>query len=70
MVPNIPAEQVSPYDKLAYRVDEAVRASGLGRTTIYGEIKAGRLKAMKVAGRRLILKADLEAYLRQYSEAA
>ena len=57
-------------DKIAYRVDEAVRASGLGRTTIYDEIKSGRLKAVKVAGRRLILKADLEAFLRSNSEAA
>ena len=57
-------------DKIAYRVDEAVRASGLGRTTIYDEIKSGRLKAVKVAGRRLIMKADLEAFLRSNAEAA
>ena len=52
------------FEKLAYRIDEAVRASGLGRTTIYDEIKAKRLRSVKVAGRRLILRDDLEAFLR------
>ena len=56
--------------KIAYRVDEAVAASGLGRTTLYDEIKAGRLRAVKVAGRRLIFKEDLETFLRSYAEAA
>ncbi len=56
--------QSNPYEyKLAYRVDEAVRVSGLGRTTIYAAIKEGQLKAIKVAGRRLILRRDLEAFL-------
>jgi excisionase family DNA binding protein len=50
--------------KIAYRITEATEVAGLGRTTIYDEIKAGRLKAIKVAGRRLILRDDLEAFLR------
>jgi excisionase family DNA binding protein len=50
--------------KVAYRVNEVVACCGLGRSTIYDEIKAGRLKAIKVAGRRLILRDDLEAFLR------
>lgn len=57
--------QAKTADKLAYRIDEAVRASGLGRTTIYDEIKAHRLKSVKVAGRRLILREDLEAFLKK-----
>jgi excisionase family DNA binding protein len=55
--------QTSPHNKIAYRIDEAVLASGLGRSTIYDEIKAGRLKSIKAAGRRLILRTDLESYL-------
>ena len=55
--------------KLAFRVDEAVAASGLGRTTLYDEIKAGRLRAVKVAGRRLIMREDLEAFLRSHMVA-
>ena len=53
MVPAIPVEQTSNFEKLAYRIEQAVAASGLGRTTLYEEIKAGRLKAVKIAGRRL-----------------
>jgi excisionase family DNA binding protein len=56
--------------KIAYQINEAVVASGLGRTTIYYEIKQGRLKAIKVAGRRLILREDLESFLRAASNAA
>ena len=57
-------------EKIAYRIDEAVHASGLGRTTIYDEIKSLRLKSVKVAGRRLILRDDLEAFLRASARAA
>ena len=57
-------------EKLAYRIDEAVHVSGLGRTTIYDEIKKQRLKAVKVAGRRLILREDLEAFLKGTNRAA
>jgi excisionase family DNA binding protein len=48
---------------LAYRIDAAVQATGLGRTTLYEEIKAGRLRATKVRGRTVILRSDLEQYL-------
>ena len=49
--------------KLAYRIDEAAQASGIGRTSLYELIGSGRLKAFKAAGRRLIMRADLEAFL-------
>jgi excisionase family DNA binding protein len=48
---------------LAYRIPVAARISGLGRSTIYREIDRGALPSVKVAGRRLILHADLQAYL-------
>jgi excisionase family DNA binding protein len=50
--------------KLAYRIDEATSVSGLGRTSIYEAIKTGALKSVYVSGRRLILRDDLEAFLR------
>ena len=56
--------------KLAYQIDEAARASGLGKTSLYKLISEGKLKAIKAAGRRLILRDDLEAYLRSCREAA
>lgn len=51
-------------EKLAYRIDEASRASGIGRTKIYEEMKGGRLRACKVGNRTLILREDLERFLR------
>jgi excisionase family DNA binding protein len=57
-------------EKIAYRIEEAVHVSGLGRTTIYDQIKNRRLRAIKVAGRRLILREDLEAFLKAAAQAA
>ena len=59
----------SPLLKLAYRIDEATSVSGLGRTSIYDAIKSGSLKSVYVAGRRLILRDDLEAFLRAGRDA-
>ncbi len=41
-------------EKLAYTVDEASYAIGIGRTKIYELMKTGKLATVKVAGRRLI----------------
>lgn len=49
--------------KIAYRIDEAVKASGLGRTFLYERIASGDLKSIKVGGRRLILHSDLVEFL-------
>lgn len=49
--------------KSAYGVNDAVKQLGIGRTTIYALIKAGRLRATKVGGRTLFLANDLAAFL-------
>lgn len=49
--------------KLAYSIQEAVQASSLGRTTIYSHIKAGRLKATRIAGRTVIPADSLHALI-------
>lgn len=36
---------------------------GVGRATIYREMKRGKLNSIKVGSRRVITQADLEAYL-------
>lgn len=57
-------------EPLALRIHDAVRVSGLSRATLYVEISAGRLRAIKAGGRRLIMTADLQAYLDSFREAA
>lgn len=48
---------------IAVSIAEACRMSGLGRTTIFAEIKVGRLRAVKAGGRTLIRLTDLRNYL-------
>jgi excisionase family DNA binding protein len=48
---------------LTYSVADAAKASGIGRTVLYEEIKAGRLQARKLGRRTLILAEDLQRWL-------
>ncbi|ACA18347.1 Prophage CP4-57 regulatory [Methylobacterium sp. 4-46] len=50
-------------EKRAHTIAEVVQISGAGRTTIYAEIAAQRLKAKKLGRRTLIMSDDLEAWL-------
>ena len=54
---------ISTENKITLRLDEAQAVSGLSRSTLYELIKSGRLRAVKVAGRRLIPRDALEALL-------
>jgi excisionase family DNA binding protein len=53
----------TPGEKMALRIKDAVRLSGLGRSTIYRLIGAGTLRSVMVGGSRLILRHDLLALL-------
>ncbi len=48
---------------LTVTIPEAVKATGMSRTSIYEALKRGDLTARKAGRRTLILFADLEAYL-------
>ena len=48
---------------LAYTVDGASTASGACRSTLYVDMKSGKLPARKLGKRTLILAKDLERYL-------
>jgi excisionase family DNA binding protein len=56
--------------RLAYRVTDACRAAGVGRTTLYGAIKDGELIARKIGRRTVILADDLTAWLRSLPPTA
>ena len=54
----------SASSKIAYTIPEAVRASGLSRSTIYLAIGSGALRARKFGARTVILDAELRRFLR------
>lgn len=62
-----PARMVPP---VSYRVEEAARALGIGRTFVFQLIKEGRLKAVKIGRRTLIPVAECEAFLSRLGSAA
>ena len=49
--------------KFAYTVVEAARATSISRSTLYEEVRDGRLRLIKVGRRSLILDEDLRAWL-------
>jgi excisionase family DNA binding protein len=53
-------EDLAPF---AFSIAEACAAARIGRTTIYKEIGAGRLRAIKHGGRTLVLPSDLRRWL-------
>lgn len=48
---------------IAVTIPDAVKATGMSRTSIYEALKRGDLTARKAGRRTLISFADLEAYL-------
>jgi excisionase family DNA binding protein len=49
--------------KLAYSIQEAMRASSLGRTKVYDLIKEGKLQAVRIGGRTVIPAESLHALI-------
>ena len=50
-------------EPLAYSIDDVCERVPGGRTTVYEEIRQGRLIARKMRGRTIVLPSDLAAYL-------
>ena len=48
---------------LAYSIKQACEVSSLGRTVIYSNIKAGRLRAIRIGGRTVIPASSLQALI-------
>ena len=56
-------------EKLAYSIQELSRLSGLGRTFLYEEIKAGRLIVSKAGRRSIVLHDHAENWLARLPKA-
>lgn len=68
--PEPPERNVLELPKLSYRIDEAVKVTGLSRPTLYRLISRGELSAFKI-GTRTLIKADvLEGFIDRQSQAA
>jgi hypothetical protein len=50
-------------DRIAVSIADVVRATGLGRTSIYTAIKSRKLPVRKFGRRTLVLRGDLEAFI-------
>jgi excisionase family DNA binding protein len=57
--------QVRAPQRAAMSIDEFCQRHAVGRTTVYGQIKQGRLLALKVGKRTLITEDDAEDWLRR-----
>lgn len=55
--------------KLAYTIEEAIAATGIGKTSLYEDIAAGLLRAKKRGTRTILLTEDLAAYLAALPDA-
>lgn len=44
----------------AFRINDACRLLGIGRTTLYGLARSGQLKLIKIAGRSLVPRSEIE----------
>lgn len=54
----------APFDSiLAYDIAALRRVMPIRRSSIYNEIKAGRLRASKLSGRTIFLAADIATWL-------
>ncbi|WP_288637875.1 helix-turn-helix domain-containing protein [uncultured Oxalobacter sp.] len=51
--------------KLLFSVKEFCEIVGIGRTTFYQEVKAGRIKAKKMGRSTLITKSELERFIEE-----
>jgi excisionase family DNA binding protein len=52
-------------EQLMYRPAEAARVLGMGRTAVFGLLKSGRLRSVKLGGARFITADTLRAFVRE-----
>ena len=56
--------------RLTYSIKQAADATSVGRSLLYEEIKAGKLRVFKLGSRTLIASEDLHSWLEGYRSHA
>lgn len=56
--------------KSAYTVNEITKEIGIGRSKLYSEMAAGKIKARKIGKKTIFLAEDVQAYLSNLPAAA
>lgn len=49
---------------LAYTIEDLAAVTGIGRSKLYAELRAGNLRMTKVGSRTIVLAEDAQAWLR------
>jgi hypothetical protein len=57
-------------DQLMYRPEDAARILGIGRTALFGLLKSGRLRSVKLGGCRFVTADAMLAFVRELEEGA
>ena len=57
-------------ERIALSIPDAAKAASISRSKLYELIDNRELQSIKVGGRRLILRTDLQAFLEAAREAA
>ena len=55
--------KIEPVERRAFSIRETERATNLSRATLYRLVASGKLKTVKVGGRRLVLVTSIDALL-------
>lgn len=65
VAPQIMGKEGSAMEQLMYRPAEAASVLGMGRTAVFGLLKSGRLRSVKLGGARFITADALRAFVRE-----
>lgn len=67
-MPGYSPAETSAAGKILYRAEEAADVMSLSRTAVFGLIKSGDLRAVKIGGRRRIPRSSIEAYVARLAD--
>ena len=61
-------DSAAPTDRYAFPINDACLALGIKRTSLYDLAKKGQLKLIKIAGRTLVPRSEIERLTKERDE--